>query len=81
MILRHVLSQFSKFISGDLKYFSDFTCYHSNYDFSSAFSLLYTVYNAFVKNVATCTDSFIAVSSVLNQCSDNFKSVLSFVLR
>jgi len=33
MILQHILSQFTKFVLGDLKYFPDVTCYHSNYDF------------------------------------------------
>ena len=32
-ILRHILSQFTKFVLGDLKYFQDMTCYDTNYDF------------------------------------------------
>ena len=32
MILRHILSQFTKFVLGDRKYFQDMMCYHGNYD-------------------------------------------------
>jgi len=37
MILRHILSQFTKFALGDCKYFQDMTRYHSNYDVRHGF--------------------------------------------
>jgi len=43
MILGHILSQFRKFVLGNLKYFPDVTCYHSNCAFHVLFTVVYMI--------------------------------------